>query len=70
MLGQEFFFLRTKAGGYGVMTLAGANGPGKHTCAQRKRGGFVKHPDPTFLDCSPILPQPLSLPTSASTHIS
>lgn len=52
------------------MTLAGANGPGKHTCAQRKRGGFVKHPDPTFLDCSPILPQPLSLPTSASAHIS
>jgi hypothetical protein len=40
----------------------GAYGQGEHTFAQKKRGGFVKLPGPTFLDCSLSPPNCPSLP--------
>jgi hypothetical protein len=41
----------------------GAYGQGEHTFAQKKRGGFVKLPGPTCLDCSLSPPNYPSLST-------
>jgi hypothetical protein len=40
-----------------------AYGQGEHTFAQKKRGGFVKLPGPTFLNCSLSPPNYPSLST-------